>query len=365
VDEQVAGAGWYPDPWFSGQHRYWSGRAWTGEVFADGAATATLRPETERPPVPPPATRSATPPPAPSWAYTGGGAPAAPDLAADSTGFARWEFLDSGPEPVPPAAGRRRLTARQLNVLALVVGLLLGFGVVTKVVADGGHHDDAAAVPPPFAAPTVPTPQASAPASDDPQASALQGIVVRQQDVPPTSRVQLLDGGNQVQGQTTLDLCNGTFPSEALRTARLQVVEYTGGGLSALSTEAVLYRTPAAAEQAMREVQRVASACPSGPVVSPVGEPTVTTVFHAAPDPAWPAVDHVQRLAYSMTTTDQIGITDDHVAVYLRRGRVLEGLYFPDPTQPQPAVEGQTSVAGIVAVFGRRIAALPTSVVGG
>jgi hypothetical protein len=177
--------------------------------------------------------------------------------------------------------------------------------------------------------------------------------------------VQLLDGGNKVAGETTLDLCNGTFPSEALRTARLQVVEYAGSGLSVLSTEAVLYRTAADAAQAMRELQRVAAACPASPVVSPVGEPTVTTTFHATPDGSWSKVAGVQRLAYSMTTTDQIGISDDHIAVYLRRGRVLEGVYFPAPDDPQPAVEGQTTVPGIVSVFEKRLAALPASVVGG
>ena len=43
--------------------------------------------------------------------------------------------------------------------------------------------------------------------------------------------MQLLDGGNQVAGQTTLDLCNGRYPSEALHSARLQVVEYDAAAI--------------------------------------------------------------------------------------------------------------------------------------
>jgi hypothetical protein len=193
----------------------------------------------------------------------------------------------------------------------------------------------------------------------------LQRLVVRQQDVPSTSRVQLLDGGNQVSGQITLDLCNGTYPSEALRTARLQVVEYDGSGSGVLSTEAVLYRHGGDAADAMREVQSVAATCPDQPVVSPVGEPTVTTRFQAPPDGAWPHVPGVQRLAFAFTTIDSFGVSDEHVAVYLQRGRVLEGVYFPSPAGAQPAVDGQTTIAGIVHVFEQRIAALPASAVGG
>ena len=42
--------GWYPDPWSGGHHRYWDGRAWTADVFAD---VPTAGPGTT--PGPPPA----------------------------------------------------------------------------------------------------------------------------------------------------------------------------------------------------------------------------------------------------------------------------------------------------------------------
>ena len=282
----VPGPGWHPDPWFSGQHRYWDGRTWTGDVFPDGPVGSygtpqiALRPEGQRPPVAPPTTRSAVAPPPPTWAF--GGGPPAP-----TTVFAPWELL----EPVP-APQRRRLTPRQINALALAVGLVLGFVVVEKAVEHSGHKKPAAAQTP--LTPVVPTvpaspsPPSSSPVSNDPSAPLLQRLVVRQQDVTTANRVQLLDGGNQVSGQTTLDLCNGRFPSEALRSARLQVVEYDGAGAGVLSTEAVLYRHGGDAAQAMQEVEAVAAKCPHSPVVSPVGEPTVTTRFQAAPDASWP-----------------------------------------------------------------------------
>ena len=360
------GPGWHPDPWFSGQHRYWDGRTWTGDVFPDGPTESgalpqvALRDESDRPPVPPPAARSATPPPAPTWGYSAASAPVATSV------FEPWETLADTPEPAP----RRKLTVAQINALALAVGLVLGFVVVEKVVSGHGHKPAPIAFPsaPPPLVPTVPaspSPRASNPVSNDPSAPFLQRLVVRQPDVPPTNTVQLLDGGNQVSGQTTLDLCNGRYPSEALRSARLQVVEYDGGGAGVLSTEAVLYRHGSDAAQAMSEVRSVAAACPSKPVVSPVGEPTITTRFQGAPDESWPQVDGVARQAYAFTTTDSLGVTEKHVAVYLQRGRVLEGVYFPAPEGSQPAVEGQTTIAAITHVFEERIAALPASAVSG
>jgi hypothetical protein len=362
-ESSAPGPGWHPDPWFSGQHRYWDGHAWTGDVFPDGPVGSddvprvALRAESERPPVPPPAARSATPPPSPRWGYAA--APAA------TTVFEPWELLAAAPE----TPRGRRLTAFQLNVLMLAVGLLLGFVVVAKVVSD--HSGKAAASAPLPAAPVVPTvpaspsPASSAPVSNDRSAPLLQGLVVRQQDVSSANSVQLLDGGNQVSGQTTLDLCNGTFPSEALRSARLQVVEYDANAAGLLSTEAVLYRHTSDAAQAMREVRSVAAACPYRPVVSPVGEPTVTTKFDAAPDGGWPDVAGVTRQAYAFTATDSLGLSDSHVAVYLQRGRVLEGVYFPAPSGAQSPVDGKTTIAAIVHVFEQRIAALPASAISG
>jgi hypothetical protein len=132
-----------------------------------------------------------------------------------------------------------------------------------------------------------------------------------------------------------------------------------------MSTEAVLYTNPAATTQAFSELKSVAANCPSTPVVSPIGEPTSTTQFNAAPDSSWAQTPTVTRQAYDFVSTDDTGTTSHNIAVYLRRGRVLEGVYFHQPDSPPITVAGQNTIASIVGVFAGRIAKLPTTVVNG
>lgn len=190
-------------------------------------------------------------------------------------------------------------------------------------------------------------------------APALAGLVVQPQDTTSALSVHLLNGGSQVDGQPTLDLCNGSFPSESLRTSRLQDVALDAGGQAVFSTEAVQYRSADATAQAFKELADVASNCPTTPVVSPSGEPTVTTKFGSSPDSDWPKTHSVQRLAYSFTTTDDTGRAVHSIAVYLRRDRFLVGLYFTQPDAAQPAISGQTSIKGIVDQFEGRLAKAP------
>jgi hypothetical protein len=206
------------------------------------------------------------------------------------------------------------------------------------------------------------TPSPSAPSgSRDPSAPLLAQLVVADSDVAPALTVAGLQGGNGLT-QPTLDLCNGTFPSEAMRTARLQVAAVDGQGNTVLSTEAVLYSSGAGTAAAFNELRKVAAACPSGPVDSPVGEPTVTTRFGAAPDTGWPQVSSVERLAFSFDVTDASGETTHSVAVFLRRGRALLGVYFSRPDAP-PSVQGRTTLPDVVTLFANRLAKLPVEAV--
>ncbi len=206
------------------------------------------------------------------------------------------------------------------------------------------------------------TPSPSAPSgSRDPSAPLLAGLVVADSDVAPALTVAGLQGGNGLT-QPTLDLCNGTFPSEGMRTARLQVAAVNGQGETVLSTEAVLYSSGAGTTAAFNELRKVSAACPSSPVDSPVGEPTVTTHFGPAPDAGWPQVTSVERLAYSFDVTDTSGETTHQVAVFLRRGRALLGVYFSRPDAP-PSVQGRTTLPDIVNLFAARLAKLPVEAV--
>jgi hypothetical protein len=245
---------------------------------------------------------------------------------------------------------------------SLIAAALLGAVVALIAARTSSDRNTTAARPPSVFAPspgagTGPGVQA------DPDARVLTQLVVQPGDVGLGQTVGLLRGGNRVVGQPTLDLCNGTFPSEALRAARLQVAEVDGGGTSVLSTEAVLYQSGAATTQAFAELQKVAAQCPSTPVVSPQGEPTIQTKFAPAPDAAWPQTATVQRLAYDFVTTDDTGQTQHSIAVYLHRGRAFIGVYFPHPDGSQPPVQSKTSIPDIVSVFASRLAALPDAVV--
>jgi len=261
-----------------------------------------------------------------------------------STGEPQWSTEESE---------GRRLWPRVLAFAFLFVVLFGGGFALVRWGINGGsssaHQGSSAPAPPKDAA-----------------SAALPALVLQQGDVPPGFSVRVLVRGDQIRGQTTstLDLCNGKFPSEALRAARLQDALLDGQGMEQLSTEAVLYKDPAATEQALNELKKVVASCPSKPVASPVGEPTVTTKFDPAPDAAWASVPTVDRQAYSFTTTDQSGKSFPGLAVYLRRGRALIGLYFAQPATAQPAISGQTTIPGIVNLFATRLAQLPAPVVG-
>jgi hypothetical protein len=270
----------------------------------------------------------------------------------------------------PPPPGRGSLTG--LLAALIVVSLVVGFGTATLVLNARETGSDAAAFAP-LPATTVPGPITTSPSTStprstaprDPNESVLGGLILRQSDVPTADLVSLLDQGTDLS-VPTLDLCNGTYPSEGDRTARRQVVLTDGKGKIHLSTEAVLYRDSAKSVQAFSELQSVASQCPSTPVASPVGEGTATTNFHAAPDAAWPKVASVDRLAYDFTTVDvSTGAASHSVAVYLRRGRALVGVYFAQPDGAQIAVSGRTTIARIVNLFETRLAKAAAQPLGG
>ncbi|GAC1315039.1 MAG: hypothetical protein NVSMB12_09440 [Acidimicrobiales bacterium] len=350
-----AGPGWFLDPWDHAQHRFWDGRAWTGETFPNGPQSPAPAPEYWRE-IPERRTEPGSPPPPPAWTP----APAA---------------LPPRPAPDPVIVAERR-NRRALAVIAMVIGLIVGFVIAFAVgiaARHSGSSRSAAAlptlVPPttrpsPGVSPTIAPGFGGGPASADPSASALQALVLRPADVTGALTVEQIPRGNLVAGEATLDLCNAPFASEALRTARLQVAALAPNGDAPLSTEAVLYGRPSGSAQAFTELRAAAASCPPTPR-SGAGGDLITTRINPAPDGAWPSTPTVERLAFDFTTTDRQGQVQHFVAVYLRRGRVLEGLYFAAPDGPQPAIAGQTTIPDIVGIFASRLAQLTPSVVDG
>ena len=328
-----AAAGWYPDPMTPSRRRYWNGSSWT-------YATTDAVPVDHPPPV-------------------------------DVSPLPEGHRLPSpvAPRTAPaPATSEDRPRQRPVKwILAVVVGLLVG--LLAVFLTDLASSDRASSPSRSSTDGTRETPTSPSPSPDaqtgnnDPSAGALLSLVVKPEDVPSTVRVIVFPGGDGLS-QPTLDLCNGRYPSESSRTARLQDAVVDAEGRVVLSTEAVLYRDSGGTTQAFSELGSVVAACPGTPVESPVGQPTAVTTFHAPPDSAWPQTPTVTRQAYDLTSGDASGEQTRTIAVYLQRGRALLAVYFPQPEGPQVPVEGQTTIEGIVGVFAGRLAALPTSVVG-
>jgi len=316
--------GWYADPWTAGQYRYWSGQAWTGATHRWGPAHAPAAGGvTHAWPAPP----------------TGYGVPA---VALHESG------ADAGP---------RRRGAVIAGIVALVAVLVASGAIGYAINANSQSSSTVQVTPPTIARPTPTT----VPSVTDPDRHVLSGLGLRPGDVSGGRNVFLYEKGGTLE-DPTLDLCNATFPSERLRTARLQLVDVNASGDASLSTEAVLYRSPAAAAQAFSEIRKARADCPAKPVASPVDGTKEQTKFGAAPDGSWPDTPGVERLAYRMVTTAN-GKSSPLVTVYLRRGRALLGVYFPAPNGAQPAVAGKSSIESIVGLFEQRVAALPAKVV--
>jgi hypothetical protein len=267
-------------------------------------------------------------------------------------------------EIAPRSRGRVRPAV--VAVLLVVLGFIVGAGIELLVDHSAGTAAAPAGAAPnnSSTSPPTPSPGLASPGSVDP--AVLQRFGVQQSDLPAGQFVAVLPQGTDISGQPTLDLCNGTFASETRRTARFQVAAATADGSVALSTEAVFYDTPAATAQAFRELQQVAGSCPPRPVVSPVGEDTITTKIVQRPDSSWPHVQGVQRLAYTVTTTDLNGNTETSTVVYLRRGQAMLGVYLPHTSDGRLAasVQGSTTAQDIIAVFENRLAGVPAAAVG-
>ena len=137
--------------------------------------------------------------------------------------------------------------------------------------------------------------------------------------------------GVGVKNTVTLDLCGRAgYPSEKLRTARLQVNYLKRGTTLGLSNEVVFYKHGGAA-QAMREAVRHAATCPSTPIAS--GDPTlpplrftITRITGSRLLAGYLAV----RVRVRGTVNGK-KVDETSYAVYQRLGDVLSGTYSFGP----------------------------------
>ena len=193
---------------------------------------------------------------------------------------------------------------------------------------------------------------------------ALPHLSIQQTDVSDEYTVTLFPNGTDAQGVPTLDLCAATYPSEALRLARRQVAVVDGEQRLLLSTEAVAYRDPDATAQAFKELREVRASCPPEFRPNDSGSQVLST-FADDLDTNWaPPPTGVERLAYDVIMVYDSGEVSRTLAVYLRRGRILLGVYFfIQPDAPIPSVQAQPTLERIVGVFSTRMTELAPAVV--
>jgi hypothetical protein len=105
----------------------------------------------------------------------------------------------------------------------------------------------------------------------------------------------------------TLDLCGVDYPSEKLRTGRLQVNYLRNGGMLGLSNEVVVYKAGGTA-QAMREVIAHATHCPSTPIA--------------------PGVQGLPKLSFKITRLTDSHLLKGYLAVRVRLTGIVNGKYY-------------------------------------
>jgi hypothetical protein len=153
----------------------------------------------------------------------------------------------------------------------------------------------------------------------------LSKIVLQGAQIGRGYKLASYPGGTSFIGETTLDLCAGTYPSENLRTGRLQVAYKHPADSVDISNEVVTYIS-GGAQQALKEVSKVARQCSSKTVVQKRG--TVTTTFRTTPvtDPRLPHGTVAVKLVIHATNGKK-HVTQTGIAIYQVKGNTLSGVY--------------------------------------
>lgn len=162
-----------------------------------------------------------------------------------------------------------------------------------------------------------------------PQAVAvLQKVTLVENDLPKGLELELIEGGDEVEGRVTLDMCGYQFTTEQARAERYQIEASDAQGNRVVSNEGVLYKSAKDASAAMEELRASIRECPKGrPVESPVeGVPPLTYDLTLAPEQELADLA-ADRVALTAAVREKEGQSATFGLVYQRRGRVLVGLY--------------------------------------
>lgn len=162
-----------------------------------------------------------------------------------------------------------------------------------------------------------------------PQAGpVLQKVALVDDDFPDGVQLELMEGGDDVEGRVTLDMCGYEFTTEAARTERYQTEASDARGTRVVSNEGVLYKSAQDAGAALEELRISIRECPKGrPVESSVeGVPPLVYDLTLAPEQGLKDLA-ADRVAVAAVLRDDQGRSATYGLVYQRRGRVLVGLY--------------------------------------
>lgn len=191
-------------------------------------------------------------------------------------------------------------------------------------------------------------------------AELLAAVSLTESDAGEGSVFQPYEGGTEVFGRTSLDLCYGDFPSEDLRSGRNQVGIGDEAGTAWVSSEAILYPTPDDAIRAMAELEQAREQCPSAPVEPPTPDrEALAWEFLPPPDADWPQEAGITRQAYEFQATNPAGESWTGTATYLQRGRMILALYATPPGSPATTLRNAPSQSRFVEVMANRLAGLP------
>lgn len=186
-------------------------------------------------------------------------------------------------------------------------------------------------------------------------AALVEQVVLSDADVADGYSVQLIDGGDQVTNQVTLDYCARHFASEAHRVVRRQVVLLDTTGASAgISNEVVGYDTPAHAAAALAELRAAVKSCPKHVFVKPVvaGQPAQRyDVSTLSSNGRLPAVAN----AVATSTVSAKGESGQYfsVEIFQVHGAVLDAVYVTAKGKP---ASGELAAATELAVItGQRL----------
>lgn len=133
----------------------------------------------------------------------------------------------------------------------------------------------------------------------------LGAIVLKPSQVGEGYRGTVIPGGQKVAGQVTLDVCYYAFASEALRTARLQVLYAKSASAPTISNEVVTYGGNGAAS-ALQEIRQAVKDCPATPRKGP-------------------AAGEQQPVTWHLTSLTEPNLTTDYVAVRANVSGVVNG----------------------------------------